>query len=139
MQATKLTLALAATAGFALTAAAQPPAPPQGGQQGGQPEQPRVPQPDQQETVDVSDSDLDTFATIYVEVQEITNEYRPQIQSAENSEEAQELQGEMRDSSMQTIQDHDWTVQKYTETARAINGNEELRQEAMSLIEDKSS
>lgn len=139
MKGTKLTVALAALAGFALTAAAQPPAPPEGGQQGAQPDQPRVPQPDQQQSVNVTQSDLDTFATIYVEVQEITDEYRPQIQSAENSEEAQQLQSEMRDTSMQTIQDHGWTVQKYTETARAINGDEELRQEAMNLIEQKSS
>lgn len=135
-----------AASALAFSALAQPPAPPpdQGGQQQ-QPQpqqpQPQAPQPQQQqqqETVDVSSEDLDTFTTIYVEVREISEEYESRMASVEDGEEAQRLQSEMRDESLEAIEDHGWTQQQYSETARAINADQELLEEAMGLIDEKS-
>ncbi len=128
-----------AAAGLAFSAFAQPPAPPpdQGGQQP-QPQQPQAPQPQQQETVDVSSEELDTFTTIYVEVREISEEYESRMASVEDGEEAQRLQSEMRDESLSAIEDHGWTQQQYSQTARAINADQELLEEAMALIDEKS-
>lgn len=131
-----------AATGLAFSALAQPPAPPpdQGGQQP-QPQQPQpqAPQPQQQqETVDVSSDELDTFTTIYVEVREISEEYESRMASVEDGEEAQRLQSEMRDESLSAIEDHGWTQQEYSQTARAINADQELLEEAMALIDEKS-
>lgn len=130
-------LMFTAATGLAFSALAQPPAPPQGGQQP-QPQQPQAPQPQQQETVDVSSEELDTFTTIYVEVREISEEYESRMASVEDGEEAQRLQSEMRDESLSAIEDHGWTQQQYSQTARAINADQELLEEAMALIDEKS-
>lgn len=146
-----LTVMLAS--GLAFSALAQPPAPPEGGAQPGQPPQGQPPQgqppegqppqgqPPQAEpqpTVDVSDSDLDTFTTIYVEVREISEEYESRMASVEDAEEAQQLQSEMREESLGAIEEHGWTQQQYSETAQAINSDQELLEEAMAQIEEKS-
>lgn len=140
--------AIAALSGWAFSASAQAPAPPPN--QGPQPDQPRAPAPQQgqqpqpqpqqqQPTVDVSDADLDTFTSIYVEVQEISEDYDARMASAEDPQEAQQLQTEMREEILETISDEGWTQQQYSETARAINNDQELLEEAMALIQQKSS
>lgn len=129
-------VATATASGFALAALAQAPAPPP--DRGPQPEQPRVPAPQQQQTVDVSDQELDTFTTIYVEVRAIAEEYEGRMASAEDPQQAQELQGEMQEESLEAIEDHGWTQQQYAQTARAINGDQSLLEEAMALIQEKS-
>lgn len=132
------TFAIAALSGWAFAASAQPPAPPP--DQGPQPQQPRTPAPQQQQpTADVSESELDTFTSIYVEVQEISDEYDARMASAEDPQEAQQLQTEMRDEILSTIEDEGWTQQEYSETARAINNDQELLEQAMAMIQQKSS
>lgn len=140
MTGAKTVLALAAS-GLAMAAFAQPPAPPPNQGQSPQPAQPQAPAPQQQpqQTVEVGESELDTFTTIYVEVREISEEYESRMQSAQDAEEAQRLQAEMRDAGVEAIEDHGWTQQQYAETARAINADQALLEEAMALIEQKSS
>jgi hypothetical protein len=120
--------ALAATLTHA--ASAQAPAPPPAPQ----PQQPALPE----QPLDVSISDLDTFADIYVELQEVATEYDSRMAAAESQEEAQELQMEMVEESIQTIESHGWTPERYTSVAEAINTDPNLHQEAIALIEEKS-
>lgn len=129
-------LTAAAASALALSALAQPPTPPPA--QAPQPEQPRLPAPQQQQAVDVSDQELDTFTTIYVEVQTIAQEYEARMAAAEDPQEAQDLQVEMQEASLETIRDHGWTQQQYAQTARTINDDQTLLEEAMALIQEKS-
>lgn len=130
-------LAIAGASALAFTALAQPPAPPPN--QGAQPQQPNVPAPQQQQQpANVSDQELDTFTTIYVEVRTIAEEYEGRMAAAEDPQEAQELQAQMQEESLEVIEDHGWTQQQYAQTARTINENQAMLEEALALIEEKS-
>jgi hypothetical protein len=118
---------MTAVAGIAL-AQQQPPPPAQ---------QPPAPEP-QAPSADVSDTDLDTFATIYVELQKTAAEYSERIQDAESPEESQELQSQMRDDSVQTVEEQGWSVEMYNMVAQAINADPALAEKAMALIGEKS-
>lgn len=122
--------ALAAAAGLAHAAIAQPPSPPPA-------EQPPAPSLPTEQT-DVSEQDLDTFANIYVELQSTAEEFESRMAGVESQEEAQELQMEMREESLNAIEAEGWSPEKYNQVAEAINSDPDLIEQTMALIDEKS-
>lgn len=115
----------------------QPPQPPPPQEREAPPPPPSQTQPQQQ--VDVSDAEMQKFAEIYVDVQETRDELSSQLRETESQESAQEIQARMRDAITDTIEQHDWSVEKYNRVATAINNDPDMREEALERINDLSS
>lgn len=113
----------------------QPPPPPPPQQQEQAPQMPQQ----QQQTVDVSDADLQKFAEIYVDVQKTRDELSGELSGTESQEQAQEIQARMRNAIVQTIEDHDWSLDQYNQVATAISSDPDMREEALEIINDLSS
>lgn len=113
----------------------QPPAPPQQSQT----PPPQPPPPAQQQAVDVSDTQLQKFAQIYVDVADIRDSLSGDLNQAENQQEAQQIQTRMRDQIISVIEDHGWSLDQYNRIANTISNNPELRNEALQLIDNLSS
>ena len=62
----------------------------------------------------VSDAELDTFATIYVDLLETVAKYEPQMQSAQSEQQAQDIRVKMQEEHMETV----W--EKFDGNVRAI-------------------
>ena len=121
-------------AGGIANAQVEPPAAPPEPQQ-----QPATPAPPAGEQATVSDSDLQTFAEIYVEVEEARDELTLEMNEAGSQEEAQEIQARLQEQMMAAISNHGWSVEKYNEIATAINNDPELRSQAVDRISELSS
>lgn len=96
-------------------------------------------EPAQTETaIEVSDQDMDTFASIYVELQQTADRYEQEIADVENEEQAQEVQTRMQQESIETLEKHGWTPDKFNRVAEALNQNPALIERTLQLIEEKS-
>ena len=125
---------LGAALGLAGNALAQqPPAPPPPS-----PPPPQVAPPPAQGAAEVSEDEIDTFTTIYVELQETANEYESQMASAESTEDAQALQEQMRNESVEAIESHGWTIDQYNNVAQTVQSDQALLEQALELIAEKS-
>jgi hypothetical protein len=121
---------LAAALGLGTVAVAQAPAPP--------PAQAPAPQVDQGQAAEVTESDLATFADIYVELQATASRFEAQMSSVESEQEAQELQSRMQQESVETISAHGWTPDRYNTVAQTVNSDPNLIEQALKLIEERS-
>lgn len=114
---------------------AQPPAQP--------PQQAQPPAPGQpgqgQAAEQITDEELETFADIYIELEETLGRYEQELASAESDQEAQEVQTRMQEESFETISDHGWTPSDYNRVVQAVNSDPNLLQKAVALIEDRRS
>lgn len=127
-------LAVAVTFGLGSAAWAQQPEP-------GQPPAPppaQAPAPSVQQGTEVSEDELDTFAEIYVELQETATKFEEEMASVETEEEAQDVQSRMQQESIDKIAEHGWTPDQYNRVAQAVNSDPELIERTLSLIEEKS-
>lgn len=133
------TLALAALLPFAVAcgggeetedAAAdqQPPA--------GQQQQPPGQQPGQQMQIEVEEDELRAFTEAQVELEGLREEYQGKLQDAGGQEEAQQLEQEANEEMMQAVEDEGLDVERYSQIARAIETDPELRQRFMELREE---
>lgn len=104
---------------------AEPPAPPPGATA---PEQ----------AVEVSDQEIETFATIYVDLQETADKFEQEMAEVQSEEEAQEVQTKMQQESIEKLDKHGWTPDQFNRVAQAVNQNPALIEKTLQLIEDKS-
>jgi hypothetical protein len=126
MKPSTITLLLAAAlAGAHVSSAQQAPRDP--------PAQARSP-----EAVAVSDAELETFATIYVDLMATVAKYKGQMESAKTDEEARDIQGKMEDESVAKVEQRGWTPEKFNQITAAINMDPDLADKAVKLIEQKS-
>lgn len=129
-----LTSLAVASVAFGLGSAAwaqqpgQPPAPPPA----------QAPAPSVQQGTEVSEDELDTFAEIYVELQETATKFEEEMASVETEEEAQDVQSRMQQESIDKIAEHGWTPDQYNRVAQAVNSDPALIERTLSLIEEKS-
>jgi hypothetical protein len=126
----------AAAATLASTALAQD-APP-----GQAPPQP-APAPDQQApgeeaAPEVTESQLDTFTTIYVDLQTMNTEFQEELSEVETQEEAREIQARLQEDSIALIEEHGWSVDRYNQVADAIDTQPDVLERAFELIDEKS-
>ena len=111
---------------------AQEPAPP-----ASPPAQP--PSPDAgQSQAEVSDQDLETFADIYIELEETLSRYEEELAAASTAQEAQETQARLQQDAFDRIAEHGWTPDQYNRVAQAINASPALRERAIALIDERS-
>jgi GTP1/Obg family GTP-binding protein len=99
-------------------------------------QQPQMPAATQQ--AQVTDEHLETFADIYVDMQKIERDLAEEIAAAGSTEDAQQVHRKAEVKMIGVIEDHGWTVDQYNTVAEAINTNDELRVQAVTLINARS-
>jgi hypothetical protein len=110
-------------------------------QQPGQPPAPppaQAPAPSVDQGMEVSDQELETFAEIYVDLQETATKFEEEMASVESEQDAQDVQSRMQQESIEKIAEHGWTPDQYNRVAQAVNSDPELIEKTLSLIEEKS-
>lgn len=88
---------------------------------------------------EVSDKKLDKFAEIYVDVESTRSRLAAELSTAEDQQQAQELQMKMRDEIIATIEDHGWTLDDYNQVAQVIAADQQLKEKALEKINEHSS
>lgn len=85
----------------------------------------------------VSDKDLRAFVKAYVEYQKIRQNYEPKMNNTRDEKEKQKIQREGDDKVKQALEKQGLTPQAYKRLFAAVNGNPQLRQKALALINDE--
>jgi hypothetical protein len=94
-------------------------------------------QPSSAEPTNVSDKDLRAFVKAYVEYQKIRQNYEPKMNNTRDEKEKQRIQREGDDKVKQALEKQGLTPQAYNRLFAAVNGNPQLRQKALALINDE--
>lgn len=127
MRPSAVTLLMLALSGAAFAAGAQ------------QPEPAAPPAADESaQSVEVTDEELDTFATIYVELQRTAERFEQEISEVETEDEAQAVQARMQQESIDALDRHGWSPDKFNRVAEALNRDPALVERTLRLIEEKS-
>ena len=100
------------------------------------PETPNA-RPPSVETVKVSDAELETFATIYADLLDTADKFEAELNLAQTEEQAREIQGRAQTESLAKIAQRGWTPERFNNVSNAIQGNPELTDRALKLIETK--
>ncbi|HEY7496170.1 MAG TPA: DUF4168 domain-containing protein [Candidatus Tectomicrobia bacterium] len=114
-------LAGALTLGLAVSTQAQDSTPPQQQQPTQQPE--------------LSQSQLESFASAVLQVREIRTKWQSRLQGAENAEKAQELQTQATAEMVSAVEEKGLTVETYNAIATAARDNPELAVRIAKLME----
>jgi hypothetical protein len=86
---------------------------------------------------DVSDKELRAFAKAYVEYHKIRQNYEPKLNNTRDEKEKLKIQREGDDKVKQVLEKQGLTPQTYNRLFMAVNGNPQLRQKALALIDDE--
>jgi hypothetical protein len=85
----------------------------------------------------VSDSDLETFASIYVDLLGTASKFEAELGAAQTEEQALEIRGRAQTESVAKVAQHGWSPEKFNSVSEAINGDPALTERAVKLIEAK--
>ncbi len=111
-------------------------------QQQGQPPagQQQQPPPGQQQApqIEVEEDELRAFTEAQVEIEGLRGEYQTRLQEAEGQEEARQIEQEANEEMVGVVEDQGLDVQRYTQIARAIDSDPDLRQRFMELRQELS-
>jgi uncharacterized protein HemX len=102
-----------------------------------QSQEPRRAQPPAAATETVSDADLETFATIYVDLLDTAAKLDAEMSTAATEEQAREIQGRAQTESIAKVAQRGWTPEKFNTVGDAINRDPALTDKAVKLIESK--
>jgi len=91
------------------------------------------------EPTKLSDKDLRAFAKAYVAYQKLRQTYEPRLGKIQDPKEKQKLQQEGDAKVKEALEKHGLTPQSYNRLFAAVNGNEQLRQKALKLINEERS
>ena len=129
-------LAIAAVFASALTLGVAPPlqaqdtkTPPQQPPAQQQPQQPPAQQPE------FSQSQLESFASAVLKVQEIRSKWQAQLQGTENAEKAQQLQAQAGAEMVSAVEEKGLTVETYNAIATAARDNPALADRIGKLLQ----
>lgn len=89
----------------------------------------------QQESIELTDTMLEQFVTAMSNVQEISNKYSEQFQSAEDAEQAQEIQRKAQEEMVAAVNDSGLSPQEYNTIVQRIQQDEELRARLQEMTE----
>jgi hypothetical protein len=89
------------------------------------------------ESSNVSDKELRAFAKAYVEYHKIRQNYEPKMNNMRDEKEKLKIQREGDDKVKQALEKQGLTPQGYNRLFAAVNGNPQLRQKALTLIDDE--
>ena len=81
-----------------------------------------------------SDQQLNRFADSYIDILEIQQVFTAKLERAEEPQQAQELQQEANQKMIGAIEDNGLNVQEYTEIARAMDTDHDLREQVIQLV-----
>jgi hypothetical protein len=85
----------------------------------------------------VSDAELETFATIYVDLLETAEKFEAEMKSAQTEEQALEIRGRIETESVAKVAQRGWTPAKFNSVSEAINGSPALTEKVVKLIEQR--
>lgn len=85
--------------------------------------------------VAVSDADLETFASIYVDLLDTATKLQAEMDAATSDEQALEIRARAQSESIAKVERRGWTPEKFNSVSEAINGDPTLTEKAVKLIE----
>lgn len=88
-------------------------------------------------TITVSDADLETFASIYVDLIDTASKFEAEMESATTEEQALEIQGRAQTESIAKVEQRGWTPERFNSVSEAINSDPRLTEKAVKLIEQR--
>ncbi|HEX6996366.1 MAG TPA: DUF4168 domain-containing protein [Gammaproteobacteria bacterium] len=85
----------------------------------------------------LSAEELETFADIFVEIEEISTSHETELASVESEQEAELLRARMERERQETIERHGWTEAKYDEVTEIVDASPPLLARVLALIGDR--
>jgi hypothetical protein len=89
------------------------------------------------EAIAVSDAELETFATIYVDLLDTAEKFEAEMKSAQSEEQALAVRQKVETESVAKVAQRGWTPAKFNSVSEAINGSPALTEKVVKLIEAK--
>ncbi|WP_404409396.1 DUF4168 domain-containing protein [Pseudidiomarina marina] len=89
----------------------------------------------QQQDIELTDGMLESFVVAMNNVQEISNKYSERFQSAEDAEEAQEIQRKAQEEMVAAVNDSGLSPQEYNAIVQRVQQDEELRARLQEMTE----
>lgn len=86
----------------------------------------------------VSADELETFADIFVAIEQTTFEYQMELATVASEQEARSLEARIERATQEKIEQRGWTMEKYEAVSDTINANPQLLDRALALIEERS-
>src|SRR6266542_2044893 len=83
----------------------------------------------------VDDGQLKSFAKVYVQVEKIRETYGPQLKETQDPQKRVEIQKEAKSKIDKALAKEGLTVESYSQTVQAVNGNDEPSKEAIEMID----
>lgn len=94
-------------------------------------------EPPSRPAASVEDGQLKSFAKVYVQVEKIRATYGPQLKETHDPEKSVEIQKEAKSKIDDALAKEGMTVESYSKTIQAVNGNDELRKKAIEMIDQE--
>jgi uncharacterized protein DUF4168 len=85
----------------------------------------------------MSDKDLKAFAKAYVEYHKIRQTYGAQLSEAQDPKEKELIQHEGNSKAKAVLEKQGLTAQSYNRLFTSVNGNQQVRQRALKLIDEE--
>ncbi|MFW6179389.1 MAG: DUF4168 domain-containing protein, partial [Desulfohalobiaceae bacterium] len=76
------------------------------------------------------------FASSYVQIQDIQQEYSDELSEMEDEEEAQKLQEKYTERMVDVVREEGLDVEEYNQIGQAMNSDNELREEIESMVDE---
>ncbi|MFP4127354.1 MAG: DUF4168 domain-containing protein [Alphaproteobacteria bacterium] len=89
------------------------------------------------EAEDITDEQLDQFAEAALAVNEIGREYGPELQSAEDEAEAEEIRAEAQEEMMQAVENEGLSLEEYNAIYAAAENDQEINSAIQTLLQEK--
>lgn len=102
-----------------------------------EPETQVQPEMDQAPEIDVSQQDLEAFASAAVAVDSVLQEWQPRLAEAETAEEAATIQEEAADEATRAVESEGLSVEEYQQINQAVQMDPELQQQVVQMIEER--
>lgn len=95
-----------------------------------------APQPQAQDAPEIEQDELETVAEAYVEISEIRAQMQTELQSADDSQQATEIQQRADQQMQQVLQDHGIAIERYQEVIQILNSDPEQRQAFQEVLQE---
>ncbi len=103
-----------------------------------QAQQPSVQQPPaSQSQSDLKETELRSFARVYVQIEKILKTYQPQMEEAKTPEEGKQIQNEETSKIHQVLIQEGMDAQRYHHIVEVANADEGLRKKIMGFINEE--
>jgi hypothetical protein len=89
-------------------------------------------------TDEVTDDDLQTFATIYMGMEQARTELSQEMAAAESTEAAEEIRGSANERMVAVIEEQGWTLERYNAVAAEVNEDPDKRSRVLDIIQGNS-